>query len=103
MPTKEEQETTVTWSPADSFVYIYTNVPKHIAKLRSDNRVTNLKQATLEFDDEDWGKFMVNRGVYDPLTGFKRTRKGMTDEQKAAGARRLAEARSRKGSSNGEE
>lgn len=96
MPSKEEQETTVTWAAGDSFVYVYTSVPKHLRRMRADKRFTETK------GEEDWGNFFGPRGLLDPLTGIKRTRKAMTPEQKAASVARLAAARDRKGVTNGD-
>jgi hypothetical protein len=87
MATKDEQETTVTYITADSLVQVYTAVPKHLRRLRSDKRATEISGG------DDWGIFYIESRFFDPLNGFKRARKEMTPEQKAASAKRLADAR----------
>lgn len=85
--TKDEWETTVTYSHTDDVVRIYTANPKHLNRLRKD------KRATLVKDYGESADFTVPAKQFDPLTGFKRQGKPMTPEQKAASAARLASAR----------
>lgn len=90
MASKDEQETTVTWIAADNSVQIYSAVPKHLRRLRADKRVTEVK------GNAEYGVFTVSARNFDPLGGFKRTRKEMTPAQKAVAVERLAAARAKK-------
>jgi hypothetical protein len=79
--TKDEWETTVTWIHTDDVVRIYTAHPKHLNRLRNDNR------ATLVRDYGDSADFTIPADQFDPLKGFKRR---MSEEQRQAVAERLA-------------
>lgn len=85
--TLDEQETTVTHVRSDNLVRIYTANPKHLRKLRANDR------ATITKDYGDSAEFTVPATDFDPLTGFKRKSKPMTPEQREAAALRLAQAR----------
>jgi hypothetical protein len=87
MSTLIEQETTVAAGRADDVVYVYSTVPKHLRKLRSDKRVTELE------GDADWGRFEIPADQFDPLRGFKRASRQLTDEQRLAVAERFRLAR----------
>lgn len=81
-----EQETTVTKIRADDFVYLFSNDPKHVRRLRAEERAEEIEGG------EDWGRFKVAASDFDPLTGFRR-RVNLSDEQKDAARIRLARAR----------
>lgn len=83
MTTRDEQETTLTWAVTDEVVRIFTAVPKHINRLRKDDRATLVK------DYGDSAMFTVPASEFDPLKGFKRRRKPLTPEQRTALADRL--------------
>lgn len=87
MTTQLEQETTVTAGVTDEVVYVYTTVAKHLRRLRSD------KRATETAGGEDWGKFTIPSDQFDPLRGFKRQGKPMSEAQRLAAGARLAAAR----------
>lgn len=73
----DEQETTVTYVRSDDLVRIYTANPKHLRKLRADDR------ATITRDFGDSAEFTVPASQFDPLTGFKKRVKPLSDEEKA--------------------
>lgn len=87
MTAREEQETTVTVGRDDSIVRIWSNHLPHVRKLRKDKRVTQVQ------GDDTEGFFEVASTDYDPLIGFRRKGRKLTDEQRAAAAERLANAR----------
>jgi hypothetical protein len=89
----DEQETSIIAGRSDDHVEIYTTNSVHLKRLRADDRVAEVKGG------EDWGQFRVPAVMYDPLTGFKRQRKPLTEEQKAASAANLAKARASRGKS----
>lgn len=91
MSTMHEQETTVTKVRADDHVYVFSNDPKHVRRLRSEDRAVEIEGG------EDWGRFKVAAADFDPLTGFRR-RVSLTEEQREAIRTRLA--RTRAGSSS---
>jgi hypothetical protein len=78
----DEQETTVTYVRSDDLVRIYTANPKHLRKLRADDR------ATITRDFGDSAEFTVPAASFDPLTGFKR-KIVLSDEEKARRAERM--------------
>lgn len=86
-----EQETTVTAGRSEKYVDIYTTNSVHLKKLRSDSRVAEIRGG------EDWGQFRIPAPMYDPITGFKRARKPMTEEQKVQASERLEKARASRG------
>lgn len=81
-----EQETTVTQARNDETL-IYTSNPVHLRALRKDERATETAGG------DDWGQFTIPAGAFNPLKGFKRAKRILTDEQRAASALRLANAR----------
>jgi hypothetical protein len=87
MNTLIEQETTVAAGRADAVVYVYSTVPKHLRKLRGDKRVTEVEGG------DGWGRFEIPADQFDPLRGFKRATRQLTDEQRKAVAERFRKAR----------
>jgi hypothetical protein len=87
MASRIEQETTVTAIRAEGLVYIYTANPVHLRRLRKDDRATEVAGG------DDWGRFTLPASAFDPLKGFKRKGRVMTEDEKAAAGERLAAAR----------
>lgn len=87
MTARAEQETTVTSGRDDENVMIWSNNPVHVRRLRKDARVTQTE------GDDLSGHFLVPREQFDPLKGFRRARRPLTEEQRAAAAERLRLAR----------
>lgn len=83
-----EQETTVT-QIRNGETLIYTSNPVHLRALRKNPR------AVERAGGEDWGQFTVAAGIFNPIKGFKRATKQLTDEQRSAMAERLQAARNR--------
>lgn len=95
MATKDERETTVTYSDGDSVVRVYTAVPKHIRRLERDSRATRVE--TWEADTGlgiEAATYEIAKTDFDPLSGFKRRSAPMSPERRQAAAERLARARS---------
>lgn len=86
MATMHEQETTVTSTRGDDYVYIYTANPWHIAKLDKDDRATVTSRST--DPEEPWANYRVATQHWNPLGGFKRR---LSDEQRAEMSRRAQE------------
>jgi hypothetical protein len=84
---KGEWETTVTYDHLLQEVRIYTTVPRHINKLRKDER------AKVTGDEGDAVNATINAADFDPLSGFKRKSKPMDPEQREAAIERLKKAR----------
>lgn len=87
MTARDEQETTVTAGRDEPVVRIWSNHVPHVRKLRKNPRVTQTS------GDEFEGFFEIASEDYDPLIGFRRKGRTLTDEQRAAAAERLANAR----------
>lgn len=87
MAARNEQETTVTAGRDESVVRIWSNNPVHVRRLRKESRVTQID------GDEFGGHFEIPANQFDPLKGFKRATRVLTDEQRAAAAERLNNAR----------
>lgn len=92
MTARDEQETTVTAGRDENVVRIWSNHLPHVRKLRKNSRVVQVS------GDDTEGFFEVASSDYDPLIGFRRKGKPMTDEQRAAAGARLAAAREGKAS-----
>lgn len=90
---KAEWETHVTYDQIDQVVRIFSTVPKHIRRLRSDERVQILE------DGGDWIQAEIKVEDFNVLGGFKRRSGPLTEVQiaarKAAGER-LKKAREAK-------
>ena len=87
MSTRSEQETTVTAIRDDDNVYIYTANPVHLRRLRNDSRATEIQGGN------DWGRFTIPATAFDPLKGFRRKGRVLSDDERAAVSLRLADAR----------
>lgn len=86
--TIDEMETTVTFVRSDNVVRIYSSNPKHLNRLRADER------ATITKDYGDSAEFTIPADQFDPLKGFKR-KVNLTAEQKQAIANRFAKIRNK--------
>ena len=93
MTARAEQETTVSAGRDETLVYIWSNNPVHVRRLQKDGRVTQID------GDDMGGHFTIPREHFDPLRGFRRAKRVMTDEQREAAASRLRAAREAKGES----
>lgn len=94
MASMEEQETTVT-QVRNGDTSIYTANPVHIRALDkrvAEGKATVKRTWTIE-DRVEAREYTVPAGTFDPIRGFKSSRKPLTDEQKAALAARLEHAR----------
>jgi hypothetical protein len=89
MTARDEQETTVTAGRDEEWVSIWTNNPVHARRLDKDPRA----EKTKEGPDEFGGWYRIRATDFDPLKGFRRAPRVMTDEQRAAAVERLANAR----------
>jgi hypothetical protein len=87
MSTRAEQETTVTASKTDAVVYVWTSDPVHLRRLRKDARATELA------GDDEWGRFTIPADQFDPLKGFRRQGRVLTEQERAVATERLAAAR----------
>lgn len=87
MTARAEQETTVSAGRDENVVRIWSNNPVHVRRLRKDPRAVQTD------GDEFGGHFEIPAAAFDPLRGFRRAPRVMTDEQRAAAAERLARAR----------
>jgi hypothetical protein len=83
--TRMEQETTVNFLPNEDTM-IYSANPAHIRKLRTK---IGEGKATLVREDLDSITVLVPSGKYDPIRGFKSTRK-LSDEQRAQISERMS-------------
>lgn len=87
MSTRAEQETTVTGTRDDPMVYVWTANPVHLRRLRKDSRA-------IEVDGgDDWGRFTIPATSFDPLKGFRRKGRVLTEAERLAASARLAVAR----------
>ena len=85
-----ERETQVNYNDADDEVRIYTDVAKHIRRLRADARYTEIGSG--HWGVTEWASFTCPAKGWTPTSGAKRTRV-MTEEQRAEAAARLRGAR----------
>lgn len=76
MATMDEQETTVT-QLRNQETRIYTANPLHLRRLRKDDRATEVRGG------DGWGEFVIPNELFDPLKGFKRKTKPLTEEERA--------------------
>ena len=83
MASLDEQETTITHIRSNKTILIYTANAVHLRKLRKESRATEVNGG------EDWAEFTVSASDFDPLTGFKRRTKPLTEQQRAERADRM--------------
>ena len=91
MSARDEQETTVTAGRADEWIYIWTNNPIHARRLDKDPRA--IKETGGGVHGEFGGHYKIRATDFDPLKGFRRAKRVMSEEQRAAAAERLRKAR----------
>lgn len=106
MAAREEQETSVTQNRLDDYVEIWTNNVVDVRTLEKESRakrVSPVYSGKIAYSDaelaahieEGWGvTYRVPTDDFHPLKGFRRKRKPLTDEQKAALGERLRAGRS---------
>ncbi|QZD97617.1 hypothetical protein SEA_PLATTE_24 [Microbacterium phage Platte] len=102
MAGRDEQETQVTQGRLDDYVEVWTNNVVDVRKLEKESRAKRVKP-TWDFDDAgqlaEWLEdgygvtYRISTNDFTPLGGFRRKRKPLTDEQKAALGERLRGAR----------
>lgn len=85
-----ERETVVNASDGDEVVRIWTAQRRFITRLRKHPRVSQIRTGFV--GETEWAEFTVPSDQWNPVSGVKRT-SAMTEEQKSAGAARLAAAR----------
>lgn len=96
--TLDETETSVSYTMGDALVYIYSAVPKHLRRMRGDDRFRETRSATpADIEAEgDWAMFEIDRKHYDPLGGVKRRPLELSDEQRAVLSARAKQNLSKK-------
>lgn len=98
MAGRDEQETIVTQGRLDDYVEIWSNNVVDVRKLEKEpraKRITKVDDAELaEMLENGFGvTYRISTEDFTPLGGFRRKRKPLTDEQKAALGERLRGAR----------
>lgn len=91
MASAEERETTVTVTDADDYVMVWSNRRKDITKLRRNALVTIVSEGV--HDGTAWVEARIPADKWNPVTGIKRSRRPLTEEQRVAAAERLRAAR----------
>jgi hypothetical protein len=86
----DERETVVNASDADDTVRIWTAQRRYITKLRRHPKVTEIRAG--HDGSTEWAEFSVPADQWNPVSGVKRA-SNLSDEQRAAAAERLAQAR----------
>lgn len=90
--TRDELETTITYTSADASVHIFTCRAPDYRKLAKDPRFYCVRQGNYE-DGTTWGEFTIPIEQWNPIRGAKRA-SNLSDEQRQAAADRLRAARS---------
>lgn len=101
MAGREEQETNITAGRLDDYVEIWSNNVVDVRALEKESRAKRLSPAGDVTPDElaehleaGFGAtYQISTDDFHPLKGFRRKRKPMTDEEKAAVSARLAAGR----------
>lgn len=88
MTARAEQETTVTAGRDDEWVYLWTNNPVHARRLDNDDRAQLIIAG-----DQSVRQYRIAASDFDPLKGFRRKSRPLTEEQRVAAVARLNEAR----------
>ena len=92
--TKYEQETHVSMNREDDVAQVYTANARHIRAIQKDDRFT---VRHVSFDPETNEVEAITAEIslehYDPLTGLKRKKRELSDEERKAMGERLAAAR----------
>jgi hypothetical protein len=78
-----ERETTVTYSPGERVVRIYTNVAKHVRAFRKDPAYTETRTWPADSSNglPEAATFEIRRDLYDPARGRRRPRGPKTVEE----------------------
>ena len=71
-----ERETTISYSPGDPVVRIWTNVAKHVRAFRKDPAYTERRAWAADPSKEQLEavSFEIRRDLYDPVRGRRRPR-----------------------------
>ncbi|QDH48032.1 hypothetical protein SEA_PHILLYPHILLY_25 [Microbacterium phage PhillyPhilly] len=101
MAGRDEQETSITAGRLDDYVEIWSNNTVDVRALEKESRAKRVSPSDIATMDELVEHLEAGFGVtyrvstedFHPLKGFRRKRKPLTDEQKAAVTARLAAGR----------
>lgn len=102
MAGRDEQETSITAGRLDDYVEIWSNNTVDVRALEKESRAKRIVpnpdringEALADYMEQGWGvTYRVSTDDFHPLKGFRRKRKPMTDEEKAAVSARLAAGR----------
>lgn len=85
--TKDELETTVTYTSSSENVTVWTCRAPDYRRLSKDHRFLLTKHGKYE-DGTVWGEFTIPASQWNPVSGAKRKR-NLTDEQRQASRDRL--------------
>ncbi|AWY05002.1 hypothetical protein SEA_HORTUS1_23 [Microbacterium phage Hortus1] len=102
MAGRDEQETQVTQGRLDDYVEVWSNNVVDVRKLEKESRARRVSpegevtaEELAEHLEAGFGvTYRISTEDFTPLGGFRRKRKPLTDEQKAALGERLRGARS---------
>lgn len=94
MATRDETETSVVYDLTARVYRVWTNYGPHRRKFLA---MVEEGRAELVVDDGEVLSILVPDSEYDLRRGFKTKRAPMSDEQRAAAAKRLAEGRLKRG------
>lgn len=95
--TKYEQETNVNMNREEDYAVVDTRNARHIRAIQKDDRFTIVQS----YRDDETGEVdsviaHISLEHFDPLTGLKRKKREMSDEERAALGERLANARAKR-------
>lgn len=90
----DERETVVTVNDGEDVVRLYTAQRPVIRRIQADSRWTVVE--TGEYDGSPYIWATCPKSMWNPLSGMKKQRAPMTEDQKRAAAERLRAAREAK-------
>lgn len=95
--TKYEQETNVNMNREDDYAVVYTRNARHIRVIQADNRFQIMdKSYDPETKELEGVTARISLEDFDPLTGLKRKKRDLTDEERKAMGERLKASRDAK-------
>ncbi len=69
-----EYETTVTYGWREPVVYVYSNIPSHVRRMRADDAFTEMRTFPATKGIPEGAQFTIPRSLFDPMRGRRRPR-----------------------------
>lgn len=90
-----ERETTIAYTDADEYVTVFTCIRRDLTAMRKNPAFKQVRSGTYK-DGTEWGDFQLSVEDFGSISSIVKRKRNLSDEQRAAVAERLSNARKAK-------